>query len=543
MKKLTLFVCALALSVAAVAAVPQAKAHLRSEDFTFKVGQAQFESTVSPRKQKLVDKDTVLVPYSLINSEYRNITKYQVGNPSAGLRYTFDQLGWVTAYQNSAIFINDSIRPATWYIDNKVVAENKAFYQTNLQFGDGNPLPLMKTPGNADTLFLDYQVGGLTLKSWIAEGYTNGYSAINVAPAQFYPITNCAQYTEDPREDDGGNNSWMIAGDGTYARYAYGTQTINPWNPSTKFDTIIVPFNNDGHMVISDITVAIYNDLQGTSADLFPGENDHVRVTLYPTNNAAETWYDYVDWANPIATAVANIDNFTPYTDSYTWLGLLEFDFLKEDPATGALTPGTIEVDGNFIVALSEFNDGTANFGFYADAKVNGQTKFIGYDAEGHYATGLWRETSNILLNIDAYFPAFESPVEVAFAKGETEKAFDVPSNIWDEDIEIDAPEWIEVEVVTDYEVEGEGEDEEWHHLYNDKLTIKVEDSNEARDGEVVLTAYGLTKKILVKQNGGTQGINNIKAVNDNKLYNVLGQEVNEDYKGVVIRNGEKFVR
>ena len=29
----------------------------------------------------------------------------------------------------------------------------------------------------------------------------------------------------------------------------------------------------------------------------------------------------------------------------------------------------------------------------------------------------------------------------------------------------------------------------------------------------------------------------------DNKLYNVLGIEVGEDYQGVVIRNGEKFVR
>ena len=47
---------------------------------------------------------------------------------------------------------------------------------------------------------------------------------------------------------------------------------------------------------------------------------------------------------------------------------------------------------------------------------------------------------------------------------------------------------------------------------------------------------------ILIQQNGA-QGIENVTFKNNNKLYNVLGQEVNEDYKGVVIRNGEKFIK
>ena len=38
--------------------------------------------------------------------------------------------------------------------------------------------------------------------------------------------------------------------------------------------------------------------------------------------------------------------------------------------------------------------------------------------------------------------------------------------------------------------------------------------------------------------------INNVvRTVNDGKLYNVLGIEVDEDYKGVVIRNGQKFLK
>ena len=62
---------------------------------------------------------------------------------------------------------------------------------------------------------------------------------------------------------------------------------------------------------------------------------------------------------------------------------------------------------------------------------------------------------------------------------------------------------------------------------------------------EIKLSRYGreLVFKV-VKVDEKPQGINNvIRTVNDNKLYNVLGIEVDEDYKGVVIRNGEKFLQ
>jgi len=538
MKRLTLFVCALALSVATFA-VPRAKVVKSApQEPRFKVAQAELEDAQAPAKVKAATKDTLLVPYTLLTTDFKYATTYQVGKPSDGFAYNFYQQGLITPYMPSVIFVNDSMRPATWLVNNEEVAENTPFYLMDLDFGDSNPMPLMQTPCGADTLIPDYQISGLWVKS---QSSTKYYSAINVAPAEFMPLTRCAMYTEDSREDEDGQDYWMM-GAGQLGSYAYGTNLANPWDGGT-FDTIFVPFYNDGHMVIDHMTLAIYNSLQGTSADIFPGENDHVRLTVFPVNNAAETWFDYVDWANPIATAVATIDDFTPYTDGYTWLGLLQFNFMQVDEVTGAETPGEIEVDGDFIIALSEYNDGTANFGIFTDAAaLNGQTKLVGHDAEGSYATGLWKYPGNILLNVVAYMPAFAIDEEIAFAEGETEKVIEVPSNVWDEDIDVEADEWIHVAVETQAETE-EYEGEEYDvHTYINKVTITLDEETAAREGTILFDAYGTKVSVKILQNVQT-GVDNVTFKNDGKLYNVLGIEVGEDYKGVVIRNGEKFVK
>lgn len=61
---------------------------------------------------------------------------------------------------------------------------------------------------------------------------------------------------------------------------------------------------------------------------------------------------------------------------------------------------------------------------------------------------------------------------------------------------------------------------------------------------EIKLARYGRELIFKVVKVDEPQAINNvIRNVNDNKRYNVLGIEVDEEYKGVVIRNGEKFLQ
>ena len=100
----------------------------------------------------------------------------------------------------------------------------------------------------------------------------------------------------------------------------------------------------------------------------------------------------------------------------------------------------------------------------------------------------------------------------------------------------------ISVEVETDYETTVEDGQTSYDHKFANAVTIKVETSSEAREGTIEIDALGLPVSINIKQEA-TAGVENVYLKNDNKFYNVLGIEVGEDYKGVVIRNGEKFVR
>ncbi len=76
-------------------------------------------------------------------------------------------------------------------------------------------------------------------------------------------------------------------------------------------------------------------------------------------------------------------------------------------------------------------------------------------------------------------------------------------------------------------------------------VTIEVKENltGDAREEVVFLQAYGAKLPIVIKQAPGTSGLLNVKAVNDNKTYNIFGVEVNEDYKGVVIKNGAKLLQ
>lgn len=536
MKKITLIACALATAVASFA-TPYKKAVKSPQAPNIKV----VEATLDGSKSSFMSKagiDSIQVPYRTYQPTFR------IGKPSEGFSYDFYAQGLISPYTESIIFLNDSMYPADWYLGDSKVAENAWYVNLPVKFGD-NEVPLMKIAGDASTFIFDWKIANsYVTKYW--EGYDQFYSTLTVAPAEYTPITQCARYTEDPRESEYGLDCYQV-GAGSYGKYCYGTQLTNPWQASTTMDSMIVMFDNAGVMNIDHVALAIYTSASNYQA-MFPGENDHVRLTVYPggivDNKVA------IDWENPIASTTANLDNFTPSTDqggAPLTYGMLKFEFMEVDPITGAAVPAPIVVEGDFIILLDEYNNGTANFGIFSDYYANGtdcKTFFPWYDIEenAHYTSRVWGQ--NIMLNVMAYFPVFNAPKEVKFATGETKKTLNVPSNVWYiydevEDIEWDAPEWIHVEVETVYAIQ----DNYYTHTFVNKVTIELDESAEKREGVIEFNALGLTTTVLVKQNDDTQAIENVSAKKDNKLYNVLGQEVNEEYKGVVIRNGEKFIR
>ena len=64
------------------------------------------------------------------------------------------------------------------------------------------------------------------------------------------------------------------------------------------------------------------------------------------------------------------------------------------------------------------------------------------------------------------------------------------------------------------------------------------------RKGAVVIDADGYKLSIPVLQ-GEATGVENVvtPSIKDNKRYNLLGVEVDENYNGVVIMNGQKFIQ
>lgn len=75
-----------------------------------------------------------------------------------------------------------------------------------------------------------------------------------------------------------------------------------------------------------------------------------------------------------------------------------------------------------------------------------------------------------------------------------------------------------------------------------------VETLTIAADGDLVLQQSKAINIYAIAVNGELPtGIQNIKAatktIENNVIYNLAGQRVNESYKGIVIKNGKKFIQ
>ena len=116
----------------------------------------------------------------------------------------------------------------------------------------------------------------------------------------------------------------------------------------------------------------------------------------------------------------------------------------------------------------------------------------------------------------------------------------------------INAPSWAQFDM-SDYDENpyGDESDATWWSDFNVYTLIIWGDASDtevdapAVGDQIKFSRYGRQLVFnVVEVEEKPQGINNvIRTVNDNKLYNVLGIEVDKDYKGVVIRNGQKFLQ
>lgn len=548
MKKLILIASALVISVTMFAGIKDnAKANSAKEATRVEMKKVEKDG-IAKQRQASID---VVNPYLVTNVETFTCAPY-----TDGINY-IPECAIISPYAKELEFSSyySSVRGNklvnTWFLDDEEQASGRTFVE-DIKIGDISS-PLMKTESvSVDTItynFIDFQYGAQAAKLITEGGYGDASPYLMVAPPYTMPLTKMLFYAEDPAavEDDPLARDFFWLGSGYPGDgYKYGTKLVDPFVSDaehTKYiDTIFVPYaNSNGTMYITEIRVGIVSE-KATGAEMFPGENDHVRVSLYPLDmeNGA------IDWENPIAQTTANADNF----DGKGNYGYLHFVFTEEDPVTHAESEVPVIVNGAFVVALDEFNDGTANFAIFGNYynPIDGETFFVSNDSifqlydKPSPNDGRTRYASEIMVVLEAFLPAFDIQNHFNVAEAGATIELDVPSNVWDEDMEIDADEWINVEVVTDYEeVESNGQTYQNHKFIN-HVTITVDPTEAPRIGTIEFDAVGKIITVTIDQSGA-EGIENVSFKNDNKMYNVLGVEVNEDYKGIVIRNGEKFVR
>lgn len=376
--------------------------------------------------------------------------------------------------------------------------------------------------------------------NWL-NGLDNGTGWAFMTKCQRY--TNIEKYTIGGTEyDTYGNNvgAQFARLTATQRAYCYGSGLNVPFSAgSVLFDTIVSIVQNTDVIAIQGVTMGIYAINSAWSSYTTPVV-DNVRLTLYPVTESDNGFS--IDWEHPYASAVTNSNSFTPYNTTNSTEGTISFVFTEKDPDTGVEDATTISIKGSYAAVLTELNSGNNNFGILSDGEVESPlyayTYLLGTLNGRTVTTTLWNNPMNLYINYLAVFPVItNAPEEINLSESTTATVTlntNIESDLWD----YETDEWLSIEPVDKTVTEGDAE----YFLNEVELTIKATSTSVAREGKIIINALGKEYTIIVKQQP-TTGIDNVKFLNDGKTYNLLGIEVDENYKGVVIRNGEKFIQ
>ena len=542
MKRTLLFALTVAMSAVLFAAVPTAQTQVREINPTIRIVENSDVDYNAPVLTSFAKKATNATVTEL--STYYVPQSFNSGTPSKGLGYVgLAQI--VVPYAESVTYVDGYGIGGTWTVGGEVVANNAKYYVAEAgQLGGEWELPVLKTndakmDDTITVVFSEYQFGAYYTSKYAKYGF---YNSLFMAPAYLQPMTKCAMYTEVQADANGDTygSDWTFVTSSATGGYWYGTQMYDPriTDSLVYFDEMMVLVDNAATMYIDHVSLGVYTT--ASNKQIFNSEDDHVKLTLYPTSTNAQNQI-VIDYEHPYATAVATIDDYVPVQEG-SFYGILNFIF-EEKNALGIMSEVPAIVEGTFAAVLSEYNEGTANFGIITDY-------YTPYSGETYLSYGdkqwmpLWKTPGNLLMNFYAIFPTvLEIPAEVKVAlEGETVE-LTLPSNVWYEDMEIDTEEWIAEDGESVVEVLVEEGEEYENFLYQVTLTLDIEAADAPRTGVVEINALGKIYTINVIQGDAATSVENVESVLNGKTYNLLGVEVDENYKGIVIKNGQKFIQ
>lgn len=448
--------------------------------------------------------------------------------------------------------------PTNWSVNGNLVAENTDTYKTRYWVNGMYHVPEtsdhdFEAP-DGETYFLKGTMYGDGAK------YQYALSAMEskwLNGENFY-MTLCAMET-DTMNNSSGNDLFMVGGKQSADPYQDGCGVhLDSADRAITADTLGILVPNAGLMKIEQILFPIYNAETLNDSLVLPADAV-LRVALFPiTENG-------IDFSDTIAKTEMTRADFVNAGATWGTIGTIHAKFYATD-IFGATTQVPVYVDGSFYVQLTNYNESGCDFGIYEDfyCPFTGTTV---YQYKGQisprYSRGAGgKYGQNLAVTFDAYWPtlindtttgdaplcpqpkegwSMTAPVEGGWAflgEDPENQANYLYSNVYPEDWSFDYDvDWIDFAVDTTY----------WGQygvalvgFYAEELPTDVQ----SREATVTIDADGATQIFTILQERGAAVVTTKRdELFDNKIYNVLGIEVGEDYKGVVIRNGEKFVR
>ena len=363
--------------------------------------------------------------------------------------------------------------------------------------------------------------------------FTTGYTPITISTGENIPMTLCGMETST-MDNESGSDFYRISA-GVRGAYAYGTDLIADTATGVTADTILSLVRNVSPLKISAINIPLYN-ANGTTMIT---ENAEIKIELF----AADLSQGIIYTDSVLGTTVATVENFL---EIQAGLGTLVATFQEEDPFGGMMDVAVV-VEGDFVVQLTGYNESGCDFGIYADYHTPGGTTV--YKVGGQY-TPIFSASSNLAISYDAYWPMVEygggsevlvAPAEGGIAMDGDYQAFALYTNVTDVEgawmIADESAEWLEIAIdASTLETEG--------YIVAQLTAEALPEGVTGRKGAFVIDADGYKLSIPVHQGDVETGVENVVAPSFNgKTYNLLGVEVDENYKGIVIKNGQKSIQ
>jgi len=575
MKKIYMILSAVALTVSLSA---QQLAHMEkpalkqqaipSAVYTQPVSEVGYEMNAVPFRTTIPEVDTTLLAQYWIEGQmYRSFQPGYISMPMMMNAYA-DTLEYYSLYGKG-----------TWEYDGEdeegesttiTVKDTGVLAYPAPSFGWSYYNPTLSVPARK------INVGDTIIYNTTFTDYMYGYAAESYWPGEIAPtynmigywqpemMTNCEMVTGDRSGDkDKAGNRYMVSS--YYGDYCFGTGLeIDKWGKGT-LDTLcnIIPIPEGASMWVDTVFVHCYSNATDIT-NIFPATTN-LKLAIYPITVVEDPKTgkitQYLRHDSIMAQATAVQEDCVADGGGYS----IQFVFKEKNPF-GILDVKPATLGQRCYAELTGFNDSKCDFGIYCDywpTPTGGRT--------------LWKKNGKFRsygdMNIDMAFNGYFTNMhqfddtrikEVGEEGGVVQMEFMDTKGKWQAtdtllfacnistDFEDDADLAYDGEVedwIADYEiVSGPYTYEEGGSEYISltcQAIIELE-ANEDYDREftVYLVAYGAKMPIQIYQKGALGpkpvGLPVVKAVNDNKLYNIMGVEVDENYKGVVIYNGQK---